>query len=89
MSINYNTSDNTPQNHFVNPPEPGLLNAYQDNNVYVIGSTIDLSWQTNYTSIEVLLWQNGNNSVQELPPSGRYYACCISSRTVQPSMTAT
>ncbi|KAF2162992.1 hypothetical protein M409DRAFT_26440 [Zasmidium cellare ATCC 36951] len=49
-------------NYFITPPTPGPTGQFDDNNVYALGSTINLQWKTNYTTISLALWQNDNNS---------------------------
>lgn len=49
-------------NYFITPPSPGPTGQFDDNNVYALGSTINLQWKTNYTTISLALWQNDNNS---------------------------
>ncbi|KAK4495519.1 hypothetical protein PRZ48_013851 [Zasmidium cellare] len=49
-------------NYFITPPTPGPTGQFDENNVYALGSTINLQWKTNYTTISLALWQNDNNS---------------------------
>lgn len=49
-------------NYFITPPTPGPTGQFSDNNVYALGSTINLEWKTNYSTISLALWQNNNDS---------------------------
>lgn len=42
------------------------FSQFSDDNVYAIGSTIELQWQTNYSILSLAMWQNNNNSFQYL-----------------------
>ncbi|OQO03903.1 hypothetical protein B0A48_10545 [Cryoendolithus antarcticus] len=53
-------------NYFINPEQPGAIHDYGSNNVYVLGSVINLEWAINYTGLSLALWQNDNNSIQTL-----------------------
>ena len=53
-------------NQFINPPVPGPDNVYSANNVYAVGSTINLQWTTNYTTMSLVMWQNDNATFQYL-----------------------
>lgn len=37
---------------------------------YAEGSLITLSWETSYQTADLVLWQNGNSTLQYLPNSG-------------------
>ena len=66
-----------PHNHFVNPPPPGVIHSYGEDSTYIVGSTIDLKWRTNYSKISLVLWQDNNASYQyliEKQPATRFYA---------------
>ncbi|EME38983.1 hypothetical protein DOTSEDRAFT_29170 [Dothistroma septosporum NZE10] len=47
--------------YFINPPTPGS-NQYTDNNVYAVGSTINLQWTTDFDELSLVLSQNDNSS---------------------------
>ncbi|CAK3792756.1 Hypothetical predicted protein [Lecanosticta acicola] len=53
-------------NYFITPPTPGDIHEYADNNVYAEGSTLELQWATNYSFVDLVLWQNDNSSYQTL-----------------------
>ena len=53
-------------NYFINPPTPGAIHQYADNNVYVEGATLDLQWTTDYPTITLYFWQNDNDTAQVL-----------------------
>ncbi|KAK6438486.1 hypothetical protein LTR95_005304 [Oleoguttula sp. CCFEE 5521] len=53
-------------NYFINPQQPGAIHDYSTNNVYVLGSVINLQWATNYTGLSLALWQYDNSSIQTL-----------------------
>ena len=46
-------------NTFVNPPPVGSNGSYTSDLVYAVGSTVTLTWRTDYTDILVILWQIG------------------------------
>lgn len=53
-------------NYFINPPTPGAIHQYADNNVYVEGAALDLEWTTDYPTITLYFWQNDNDTAQVL-----------------------
>ncbi|KAF7193711.1 hypothetical protein HII31_04961 [Pseudocercospora fuligena] len=64
------------ENYFINPPPGGPIHDYSQNNVYATGSLIRFQWQTNYTTMSLVLWQNDNSSfqyfIQDQPASLSY-----------------
>ncbi|KAK7408870.1 hypothetical protein QQX98_008931 [Neonectria punicea] len=42
---------------FVTPPNGGPAGNYQDNPSYDLGETINVEWQTNLSSIDIVIWQ--------------------------------
>lgn len=59
-SVNAQDNSTEPQNVFINPPQPGPDHEYSKNNVYALGSTINLQWTTSWDAMQLLLWQNDN-----------------------------
>ncbi|KAF2156104.1 hypothetical protein K461DRAFT_291057 [Myriangium duriaei CBS 260.36] len=51
-------------NYFISPPVPEGDNQFQNNPVYTVGDQIKLQWQTNYTRVSLIWWQNNNDSYQ-------------------------
>lgn len=57
------TGDGDESNYFVNPPWlHGSGDTFESNNVYSLGSTLNLNWETNFSTISLALWQRGNTS---------------------------
>jgi hypothetical protein len=54
------------QNHFINPPSPGVLLKFDNDNVYAVGSTVVVKWVTNYTQISLTWHQQGNSQAVTL-----------------------
>jgi hypothetical protein len=48
-------------NFFLNPPFKGASGDFSDNPSYIIGSVIDLMWQTTWTSVTLYLCQQYDN----------------------------
>ncbi|KAF2161239.1 hypothetical protein M409DRAFT_28278 [Zasmidium cellare ATCC 36951] len=56
-------ADRDEKNYFINPPwEPGVPDTFDNNNFYDLGSTLDLNWETNFTTISLVLRQQDNAS---------------------------
>jgi len=56
-------------NHFISPPPMAYSSSsnYTANYVYTEGDIMTMQWQTNWTKISAVLWQNNNASSQYLP----------------------
>ncbi|GKT94952.1 hypothetical protein Ct61P_12802 [Colletotrichum tofieldiae] len=49
------------ENRFRRPPGPGPTGDYRDNPVYTLGDKIDLQWEMNLESMDLVLWQQQPN----------------------------
>ncbi|KAK4505749.1 hypothetical protein PRZ48_003714 [Zasmidium cellare] len=61
-------ADGHKSNYFINPSTrvPSSLTNFDDNIVYSAGSALKLSWETNFTTISLVLRQQGNDSYSYL-----------------------
>ncbi|GKT66409.1 hypothetical protein ColTof4_03901 [Colletotrichum tofieldiae] len=50
------------ENRFRRPPGPGPAGDFRDNPSYALGSQLDLQWETDFESIDLLIWQEADYS---------------------------
>ncbi|OHW99299.1 hypothetical protein CSPAE12_02001 [Colletotrichum incanum] len=50
------------ENRFRRPPGPGPAGDFRDNPSYTLGSQLDLQWETDFESIDLLIWQEADYS---------------------------
>ncbi|KAK1985711.1 hypothetical protein LZ30DRAFT_778833 [Colletotrichum cereale] len=48
------------ENRFRRPPGPGPTGDFRDNPVYALGSQLDLQWETDFESVDLLVWQESD-----------------------------
>jgi hypothetical protein len=58
LTLQHNLARNNLANTaFTTPNSAGLEDNYNDDQVYLLNSVLDVSWFTNFTSYSVYLWQ--------------------------------
>lgn len=50
----------TANNYFIEPQPNGPANDFTENKAYIIGDSVQIRWETNFTKMSVTIWQNNN-----------------------------
>lgn len=53
-------------NYWLNPSQQAIVNDFSEDPSYILGSFLNLAWVTDYSSVEILLWQVNSTSSETL-----------------------
>lgn len=60
------------KNVFINPPPAGPPKDYSANPAYALNAIVDISWTTNYTEYDLIMWQDLDPCTQSACANGPY-----------------